>query len=195
MNIVYTPFIGVKILEPQLHEDSRGFFMESFNERVLERADILLPTKQENHSLSVQKGTLRGLHLQLPPYEQAKLIRVIHGEILDVIVDLRNNSPSFKQHYKIVLSAENKKQLYIPKGFAHGFVTLTENTEVIYKTDEYYAPEFEGGIIWNDKELNIDWGTFEPLLSNKDRSMPPLTEAMEKFSDRNGGENLVKTND
>lgn len=187
MNIISTSFIGVKVLEPQLHEDSRGFFMESFNEKVLKSADIILPTKQENHSLSLRKGTLRGLHFQMPPYDQAKLIRVIRGEILDVIVDLRINSPTFKNIYKIILSEENKKQLYIPKGFAHGFITRRENTEVIYKTDQYYAPEFEGGIIWNDKDLQINWGCDEPHLSTKDKLLPSLIEVTGMPLERNGG--------
>lgn len=179
MKIIETPFEGVKVLEPQLHSDSRGFFMESFNQKRIEEAGILFNAKQENHSLSVEKGTLRGLHFQKPPFEQAKLIRVIQGEILDVIVDLRKNSLTYKHHFKIVLSSENKKQLFIPKGFAHGFVTLNDNVEVIYKTDEYYAPAHEGGIIWNDKDLNIYWDVQYPHLSQKDSLLPSLSEMIE----------------
>jgi len=155
------------IITPNIISDNRGYFMESFNQKKL--AGIIKTNfVQDNESMS-QKGVLRGLHFQLPPYAQAKLIRVIKGSILDVAVDLRKNSDSFGQHFKHVLSEENKKQLYIPEGFAHGFLCLENNTILNYKCSNYYHSESEASILWNDEDLNIDWGIENPILSEKDR--------------------------
>ena len=155
------------LITPNVFADDRGYFMESFNQKKLASVikDIFV---QDNESLS-QKGVLRGLHFQLPPYPQAKLIRVIKGSILDVAVDLRKDSESYGQHFKHVLSGENKKQLYIPEGFAHGFHCLENNSLINYKCSNYYYSEYEASISWNDKDLNIDWGIENPILSEKDK--------------------------
>lgn len=155
------------LITPNMFTDNRGYFMESFNKKKLASV-IKTEFVQDNESLS-QKDVLRGLHLQKPPYAQAKLIRVIKGSILDVAVDLRKNSETFGQHFKHVLSGENKKQLYIPEGFAHGFLCLENNTLLNYKCSNYYRTESEVSILWNDKNLNIDWGTKNPILAEKDK--------------------------
>lgn len=155
------------LITPNVFTDDRGYFMESFNQKKL--ASVINHSfVQDNESLS-QKGVLRGLHFQLPPYPQAKLIRVIKGSILDVAVDLRKNSESYGKHFKHVLSGENKKQLYIPEGFAHGFHCLENNSLINYKCSDYYQSEYEASILWNDIDLNIDWGIENPILSEKDK--------------------------
>ncbi len=171
MRVIDTAIPDVKILEPKVFGDERGFFFESFNQEVFEAATGLSPVfVQDNHSKS-SVGVLRGLHYQLPPKEQGKLVRVIQGEIFDVAVDVRNISPTFGKWVGEMLSAENKKQLWIPEGFAHGFVTLSENAEFLYKTTNYYAPEQERCIAWNDPDIGIDWPLEdEPLLSEKDKT-------------------------
>ena len=147
----------VLLIEPLVFEDSRGFFFESFRDDIFRKETFLNVTfVQENHSKSLQ-GVLRGLHYQLPPHAQAKLVRVIQGEVLDVAVDIRESSPTFGQHIAEVLSSHNKKQLYIPEGFAHGFLTLSDFSEYIYKSTDFYSPDDERCIIWNDKILNINW--------------------------------------
>lgn len=155
------------LLKPQVYQDQRGYFMESFNQKKIE---ILIKDSfvQDNESLSI-KNVLRGLHFQLPPHAQSKLIRVVKGSILDVAVDLRKDSETYGQHFKHVLSGENKKQLYIPEGFAHGFLCLEENTIINYKCSEYYYANSEEAILWNDPQLNIDWGIKDPILAEKDR--------------------------
>ncbi len=155
------------LITPNVFTDDRGYFMESFNQKKLASV-INYNFVQDNESLS-QKGVLRGLHFQLPPYPQAKLIRVIKGSILDVAVDLRKDSESYGQHFKHVLSGENKKQLYIPEGFAHGFHCLENNSIINYKCSDYYQSEYEASILWNDIDLNIDWGIENPILSEKDK--------------------------
>ena len=161
----------ILLVEPKIFEDDRGFFFESFNQVDFEKVTNLTPLfVQENHSSS-KKSVLRGLHYQLPPFAQDKLIRVPQGEIFDIAVDIRQNSPTFGSHVGELLSSANKKQLWIPKGFAHGFVVLSEVAEVIYKTTEYYVPESQRSILWDDPELNIDWnlGELLPILSDKDK--------------------------
>jgi dTDP-4-dehydrorhamnose 3,5-epimerase len=160
----------VLLLEPKVFEDSRGFFFESFNQADFEKASNLYPVfVQENHSRS-KKNVLRGLHFQLPPLAQDKLVRVVQGEIFDVAVDVRKNSPTFGKWVGEVISNNNKKQIWIPKGFAHGFFVLSDTADVIYKTTNYYAPKNDRCIYWNDPEINIDWGLdgAVPLLSKKD---------------------------
>jgi len=166
------------LFTPRVFTDARGFFFESFHQqRFAEATGISSEFVQDNHSRSV-KGVLRGLHYQLPPMAQGKLVRVIQGEIYDVAVDIRRASPTFGRWAGVLLSADNRHQLWIPEGFAHGFVTLSDSSEVLYKTTRYYAPELERCIAWNDADLAIDWqypGT--PVLSDKDRSGAPFRAA------------------
>lgn len=169
MKIIDTTIPDVKVIEPAVFGDDRGFFFESFNQKRFEEA-IGHPVSfvQDNHSRS-SRGVLRGLHYQLSPYAQGKLVRCVAGEVFDVAVDIRKSSPTFGKWVGVKLSALNKRQLWIPEGFAHGFVTLSEHAEFLYKTTNYYAPEYERSIIWNDADLSIDWKLDEnPVLSSKD---------------------------
>jgi len=166
MTIEKTPLKDLLILKPKVFKDPRGYFLESYNKEKL-AAYIDDDFVQDNESCS-QKGVLRGLHFQNPPYTQVKLIRVIKGAILDVVVDIRKGSDTFGQHYKITLNEDNKYQLYVPKGFAHGFVCLEDDTIINYKCSEFYNPKSEVSLLWNDKTLNIDWLTTAPILSKKD---------------------------
>ena len=171
MKAISSTIPGVILLEPKVFCDSRGYFFESFNQKTFEEAIGLSPRfVQENHSKST-KSVLRGLHYQLPPKTQDKLVRVIQGEIFDVVVDIRKRSSTFGHWVGEMLSDNNKKQIWVPKGFAHGFVVLSENAEIVYKTTDYYAPDYERCILWNDPKLNIDWGLMgiKPTLSNKDK--------------------------
>ena len=167
MILEQTTISDVILLTPRIYKDERGYFMESYNQKKVEKL-IKDTFVQDNESLS-DKNVLRGLHLQLPPHAQAKLIRVIKGSILDVAVDLRKNSDTYGQHFKHILSGENKKQLYIPKGFAHGFLSLENDTILNYKCSDYYHAESEQSIAWNDPDLAIDWGIPNPILAEKDR--------------------------
>lgn len=169
MNIIKTPIEGLLILEPKVFGDERGFFFESFNaQRFSESTGTKLEFVQDNHSRS-SKGILRGLHYQLPPMAQGKLVRVVVGEVFDVAVDIRRYSPTFGKWYGLNLSAENKRQFWIPPGFAHGFVTLSEHAEFLYKTTAYYSPEHDRAIRWDDPDLAIDWPAgLAPVLSQKD---------------------------
>ena len=169
MKITHCKIEGLIVIEPRVFEDDRGFFFESYNEQVL--SDVLpnLSFVQENQSSS-KKNVLRGLHFQIPPHAQAKLVRVLSGKVLDVVVDLRLESKTYGETFSIELSAENHKQLYIPRGFAHGFLSLVNDTVFSYKCDDYYAKEAERSILWNDTTLNIDWNTENPILSKKDTS-------------------------
>jgi dTDP-4-dehydrorhamnose 3,5-epimerase len=172
----------VLLIEPQVFGDDRGFFFESFNQERFEKAiGQKINFVQDNHSKSV-KGVLRGLHYQLPPKAQGKLVRVIQGEVFDVAVDLRKSSPTFGKWVGEILSADNKKQLWIPEGFAHGFVTLSDTAEFLYKTTDFYSPEHEESIVWNDATIAIKWPfDFEPSLSNKDNLGKALPDS-EVFS-------------
>lgn len=170
MNVVETKIPDLLIIEPRVFGDERGFFFESFNEQAFNEATgNRLPFVQDNHSKSV-KGVLRGLHYQLPPKAQGKLVRVVQGEVFDVAVDIRKDSSTFGKWVGEILSAENKKQLWIPPGFAHGFLTLSDTAEFLYKTTDYWSPEHERAILWNDATLNIDWplNGLEPTLAAKD---------------------------
>ncbi|MEB3228141.1 MAG: dTDP-4-dehydrorhamnose 3,5-epimerase [Synechocystis sp.] len=169
MNVIPTAIADVFILEPKVFGDERGFFFESYNAQVFaEKVGSAPPFVQDNHSLS-RRGVLRGLHYQIQQ-PQGKLVRVTRGEVLDVAVDLRRSSPSFGQWVSCVLSGDNKRQFWIPEGFAHGFVVLSEEAEFLYKTTNYYAPEHDRTILWNDPDLAIDWQlTTEPILSVKDQ--------------------------
>jgi len=150
------------------HLDSRGFFMRTFDIEIFKNAGLERIWVQENHSRSEQKGIIRGLHFQLAPFSETKLVRCINGAVIDVFIDLRKDSPTFGQWDSIELSAENKKMIFIPRGFAHGFCTLTEISEVVYKVDNFYNKENERGLIWNDADISIHWPVFNPLLSAKD---------------------------
>lgn len=172
----------VIVMTPARYEDERGFFSETYSRRAMAEAGIKTEFVQDNHSCSTRCGTLRGLHFQAPPAAQAKLVRVVSGAIWDVAVDIRVGSPSYGQHVACQLSAREWNQIYIPEGFAHGFCTLESNTEVVYKVSDYYAPEHDRGLMWNDPELAIAWPVSEPLLSEKDRSQPPLRELEEYFT-------------
>ncbi len=181
MNFIKTEIEGLVIVEPKVFGDHRGFFMESWSERAFAEAGLHYTFVQDNHSSSTVKGTLRGIHFQRGDKAQAKLVRCVRGAVLDVAVDLRPNSPTYKKWVGVELSEENKRMLLIPRGFGHGFVTLTDNVEFLYKADNPYAPESEGGIRWNDPELNIDWGVEHPVLSAKDEVSPFLRDAVTDF--------------
>lgn len=182
MNILETSLKDVYVIEPALFGDHRGWFMETFSQRMLEESNIHIQFVQDNHSYSAAKGTLRGLHYQLNPKAQTKLVRCTRGAIFDVAVDIRKGSPTFGKWFGIELTAENKKQLLIPKGFAHGFITLTEDVEVQYKVDEFYAPECDRSIIWNDPQIGIEWPiNIQPILSTKDENAPLLKDAENNF--------------
>ena len=181
VKIIETKLQGVYLIEPDVFGDHRGFFMESYNERKLNELGISYRFVQDNHSLSVEAGVIRGLHYQLNPKAQTKLVRVIAGAIYDVVVDIRKQSPTFGQWVGVILSAYNKRQLLVPRGFAHGFCTLVPNTEVLYKVDEFYSPEHDRGILWNDPDLGIDWPTANPVLSEKDKNHPFLRDAEINF--------------
>ncbi len=168
MEVKKTPIEGLLIIHPKVFSDGRGYFYESWNRRSYEAAGITENFVQDNQSLS-QKGVLRGLHFQNPPFAQAKLVRVITGAVLDVAVDIRKNSPTYGQHVAVELNAENKTMFYIPAGFAHGFLTLEDNTIFAYKCSNYYDKASEDSLLWNDADLGIDWGIADPLLSEKDK--------------------------
>ncbi|XHX78896.1 MAG: dTDP-4-dehydrorhamnose 3,5-epimerase [Stenomitos frigidus ULC029] len=174
MNVLPTEISDVLIFEPRVFEDDRGFFFESFNERIFtDKTGVEAPFVQDNHSRSCQ-NVLRGLHYQIQQ-PQGKLVRAVAGTILDVAVDVRQQSPTFGQWVSCYLSAENKRMLWVPAGFAHGFSVISEMAEVLYKATDYYAPQFERCLLWNDPDLAIDWAlTAEPLLSTKDQAGKPL---------------------
>lgn len=181
MKFTKTELEGVLIVEPAVFGDHRGFFMESWSKREFEKEGLYYDFVQDNHSSSAAKGTLRGIHFQRGDKAQAKLVRCVKGAVLDVAVDLRPASPTYKKWVAVELSAENKKQLLIPRGFGHGFVTLTDDVEFLYKADNYYAPEADGGIRWNDPEIGVDWGVEHPILSQKDENAPLLKDAVTGF--------------
>ena len=183
MTFTRTAIPDVVIIEPKVHGDSRGYFVETFVSNKLEEfLGYKINFCQDNESKS-SKGVLRGLHYQLPPHSQTKLVRVIHGRVFDVAVDIRKNSPTFGQHVAVLLSGENKKQLLIPRGFAHGFVVLEDDTVFAYKVDNYYSPQCDRGIAFDDKNLNIDWilNHDELNLSAKDTTQPKLNETNDLF--------------
>jgi dTDP-4-dehydrorhamnose 3,5-epimerase len=179
MKATPTPLPGVVLVQAERFGDQRGFFSEVYNRRLWQDAGIDADFVQDSVSRSAARGTVRGLHWQAPPHAQAKLVRVACGAILDVVVDVRRGSPTFGQHLAVELSDANWRQLFIPEGFAHGFCTLTEQVEVVYKLSAYYAPESEGGIAWNDPALGIDWPVppQDAILSAKDARLPALAAA------------------
>ena len=174
MNVIDTPLSGAKIIEPKVFGDARGFFLETFSAQRYREAGINVSFVQDNHSRSA-KGVLRGLHYQLN-YPQGKLVSVMQGEVLDIAVDIREGSPTFGQWHGVVLNDDNHRQFYIPPGFAHGFVVLSDMADFVYKCTEYYHPEDEKGLLWNDKAIAIDWQIDKPLLSAKDQNNKSLAE-------------------
>lgn len=181
MNVIKTDIEGVLIIEPQVFGDERGYFFESFNaERFLAQTGVEVTFVQDNESRS-KRGVLRGLHFQRAPHAQAKLVRVVRGRVLDVAVDIRPESPTFGKYVATELSGESHRQMFIPKGFAHGYVVLEDDTVFQYKCDEFYHPESEDGIAWNDPQIGIDWGIPESelILSEKDKNRPLLSELCE----------------
>lgn len=183
MKVTETKLKGVMIIEPEVFRDTRGFFMRVYDDTIFRKYGIHRNWVQENHSLSVEKGVIRGMHFQFPPHMETKLVRVISGEIYDVFIDLRKDSSTFGNWDSITLSVDNKKMVYIPRGFAHGFCSLTKNCEVLYKMDNYYAPNSVGIIRWNDPDLGIDWPVNDPILSEKDSEAKSFREFIETYGD------------
>lgn len=175
MKLIKTKLEGVYIIEPKVFGDERGWFMETYS--AIKTPEIACDFVQDNHSYSKEKGILRGIHFQNGEHSQAKLVRCIRGAVLDIAVDLRKGSPTYLQWVAVELSAENKKQLFIPRGFGHGFLTLTEDVEFVYKTDNYYNYDSDRSIRWNDADIKIDWGIENPILSDKDKNAPLLKES------------------
>jgi dTDP-4-dehydrorhamnose 3,5-epimerase len=182
MDVTPTDLPEVLILTPRRFGDARGWFAETFNVARMADAGIAIDWVQDNHSMSAAKGTLRGLHYQRPPHAQDKLVRCTRGAILDVAVDFRAGSPRFGKWVGVELSADNGRQLLVPRGFLHGFVTLTENAEVQYKCSDIYAPDCDGGVRWDDPQIGVDWGVTAPVLSDKDRGAPLLADAPRPFT-------------
>jgi dTDP-4-dehydrorhamnose 3,5-epimerase len=183
MQITRLSIPDILLIEPKRFADARGFFSETYSRVAFAQAGLSMEFVQDNHSRSVKVGTVRGLHFQSPPFAQDKLVRVIRGRILDVAVDIRKGSPTFGRHVAADLSAENGAQLMVPVGFAHGFVTLETDTEVIYKVSNVYAPQSDAGILWNDPDLGITWPILatEAILSEKDIKLPRLKDVISPF--------------
>lgn len=169
MEIIKSGFDGLYVIEPKVFQDKRGYFYETWNKEAFTASGLDMEFVQDNQSLS-GAGVLRGLHFQLPPWEQGKLVRVISGSVLDVVVDLRKNQPTFGKHFKCILDANKKNMLWIPPGFAHGFLTLEDETVFFYKCSQIYNKESERAILWNDTDLAVDWGNLSPIVSDKDSS-------------------------
>jgi dTDP-4-dehydrorhamnose 3,5-epimerase len=184
MQVEATAIAAVKIVTPKKHGDARGFFSEVYNKSDWDKAGLDFTFVQDNHSFSATPGILRGLHFQLPPFAQDKLVRVARGSILDVAVDIRRSSPTFGRHVAVELSVQNWRQLFVPAGFAHGFVALEPEVEVLYKTTNPYSPAHDRGIAWDDPDIGIQWPVPEggPMLSDKDKRWPRLKDAQELFA-------------
>ena len=180
MEIVKTSLEGLLVIKPKIFADDRGHFFESWSKAAFEKEGLDINFVQDNQSLSA-KGVLRGLHFQNPPFAQGKLVSVIIGAVMDVVVDIRKNSATFGKHFPLVLSGENKISFWIPPGFAHGFITLEEDTIFSYKCTEVYNKQSEGSIVWNDKDLNIDWGMEDPIVSGKDAESPTFAKLSTQF--------------
>lgn len=181
MKVIETSLSGVYILEPQVFGDHRGWFMESWSERALAAAGLNYTFVQDNHSYSQQKHTLRGIHFQNGQSAQAKLVRCSRGAVLDVAVDLRRGSPTYAKWVGVELSAENKRQFLIPRGFGHAFLTLTDDVEFLYKADNFYDAQADRSIRWNDPQISVDWGTENPVVSDKDAGAPLLKDSDADF--------------
>lgn len=182
MEITQTGIEGLLVLKPQVFGDKRGFFLETYSRRTFAAAGLDYDFVQDNHARSDPKGVLRGLHFQRPPAAQAKLVWVTHGAVFDVAVDLRRSSPTFGRWYGVELSADNFLRLMMPRGFAHGYVTLTEHAEFQYKVDALYSPAHDAGIAWNDPDIGVAWPVRDPILSDKDRAQPLFAEVESPFA-------------
>ena len=182
MKLTKTNILGLTIIEPKIYYDSRGYFFESYNKKKFDQYFGITNFVQDNESKS-EKGVLRGFHFQKPPFEQAKLVRCIEGSVLDVVLDIRNGSKTYGKHEKVILSGKNKKQFFIPRGFAHAFLVLSETAVLSYKVDNIYAPEHDSGVIWNDQSLSIDWEFDESkmIISNKDKKLDSLINIKSPF--------------
>ena len=183
LQVMATEIADVKLIVPRIHRDHRGFFSETYNKAGLAELGANLEFVQDNHSLSVERGVVRGLHFQIPPFAQDKLVRVIRGSVFDVAVDIRRGSPTYGKHVARVISAADWNQFLVPAGFAHGFCTLESNTEVIYKVTNYYSPEHDRGLFWNDPDLGIAWPVAEneAILSDKDKKQPRFQDLPQYF--------------
>lgn len=176
-----TPLAGAYVIEPRIFEDQRGVFTETYSRQVFETHGLCLDFVQDNHSFSRERGVIRGLHFQRPPFSQTKLVRVVKGSVYDVIVDLRRDSATYRQWYGLEISESDMRMLLVPKGFAHGFCTLTPDTVVLYKVDAFYAPQADSGIRWDDPDLAIPWPVETAILSDKDQRLPRLSEIGDVF--------------
>jgi dTDP-4-dehydrorhamnose 3,5-epimerase len=181
MKFTETELRGVWLIEPVVHEDKRGFFLESFSSREMESLGLPGQFVQDNHSRSLSKGVVRGIHFQKPPFAQSKLVRVVRGSVFDVVVDLRTASKTFGTWIGITLDGANKKIIFIPKGFGHGYCTLTDDSEFLYKVDSYYSPLHDAGVRWNDPDIGIQWPVTDPTLSQKDLALPFLKDLGSPF--------------
>jgi dTDP-4-dehydrorhamnose 3,5-epimerase len=181
MEFMKTKIEGVWLIKPVVHGDSRGFFLETFTVRDFKKAGISVDFVQDNHSMSVEAGVLRGLHLQLPPFAQSKLVRVVRGSIFDVVVDVRGASPTYGEWEGFELTESNFTMLFVPIGCAHGFCTLSPRTEVQYKVDNYYSLQHDTGIIWNDPDIGVSWPFDQPILSEKDKKLPSFKDFVSPF--------------
>ena len=177
MEIIRTELPGVCIIEPKVFGDHRGYFMETWSKREMERLGLSFDFVQDNESFTAEKGTIRGIHFQIDPMAQAKIVRVSQGAVLDVAVDLRKGSPFYKKWVAVELSAENHRQLLLPRGFGHGFVSLTNDVLFLYKVDNAYSPECDRSIRFDDPEIGVDWGITDPILSVKDQTAPVLADS------------------
>ena len=187
MRIIETTLPGVIIIEPDVFSDNRGFFLESYSQGKLADFGITDVFVQDNHSFSQKSGTLRGLHFQRDPHAQAKLIRCTRGSVLDIAVDIRRGSPTYCRWVSVELSADNFRQIYIPAGFAHGYLTLADGAEILYKASDYYSPDCDRSICWNDPSFAINWGIDDPILSDKDRNAPLLIYSDNNYTWREKG--------
>jgi len=177
MRCLETELNGVKIIDPDIFKDQRGWFMETYSARKMESMGISVVFLQDNHSMSEQKGIIRGLHFQNEPMAQSKLVRCTRGSVRDIVVDIRAGSPSYRKWISVELTSKSNRMLFIPKGFAHGFLTLEDNTEIQYKVDNYYSKDFDCSIRFDDPDIGIEWGIDEPLLSEKDSTAPFLANS------------------
>ena len=181
MKITELELEGVKILEPKYFEDYRGYYVESYSARTLKELGIDTVFVQDNHSYTIKKGTIRGIHFQNNPKPQIKLVRCVRGRVLDVVVDLRKDSPTYKKWLAVELSEENRKQIWIPEGYGHAFLTLEDNCEIQYKVSEFYYSEFDRAIAWDDEEINVNWNIDNPIVSEKDKNAPKLRDSDVNF--------------